>query len=172
MIRYLFTHNDLIGSKLISHFTKKSWQSREKTPSHTGVLFLNLMVVHSNGANGVHIEPFYSFKKKNKIICALRRATEKRSREEAEELFLHYCREAYAAPYDYAAIAYFCYRIILNKLFNIPIPLKNKWENERKFFCDELLEVELGRDLSMTTPNELMLEMETSGKYINCEVTQ
>ena len=32
-----------------------------------GVLFFGLVVVHSNTVNGVHIEPFYSFKKKNKL---------------------------------------------------------------------------------------------------------
>ncbi len=172
MIKYLFTNNDLIGSKLISEFTRKSWQSRNRTASHTGVLFFGLIVVHSNATNGVHIEPFYSFKKKNKIVCALRRATDKRTRNQAEIIFEKYCKQAYGKSYDYAGVVYFTYRIILERVFKLPLPKVNKWENPDKWFCDELMEIELGRDISMTTPNELMLEMESSGKYLPCETTQ
>lgn len=165
MIKYIFTRNDLIGSRLISGATKHKKQLGEETPSHFAILVDNTWCIHSNFANGVHIEPFYYFKRKNDTIRAFHKRDCKLSRIECRLLVDQIIEKAYGAKYDFLAIAFFTWRIFLRWAFNKPIPDKNKWEVKDKWFCNEILEFELGEDLSMKTPNDLMLMLETSDNF-------
>jgi hypothetical protein len=170
MIKYLFTNSDLIGSEAIAWGTKRNGQKIDDTPSHFGILFWDRIVLHSNFANGVHIEPYYFFKKKNKTVRAFQNSICKLSQVECTLMFDQLTRKAYGAKYDFLAVLYFAYRIILKKLFNIRIPDKNKWEVENKWFCNELFELEFGQDLSMRTPNDLMGMLERHPAFDRVEV--
>lgn len=172
MIKYLFTHNDLIGSKLISSATKHSFQKTKDTPSHSAILFNDRWVFHSNFANGCYIEPYYSFKKKNKIVEAFRYNNCDISHTECTLLQDDLITKVYGSKYDWFAIAYFIYRIILKKLFGMPIPEKNKWEVADRWFCNEIFELKLGYDCSMKTPNEVMLALMEHEDFQPCEVFQ
>jgi len=170
MIKYLFTRNDLIGSKLISGVTKRDYQKTSDTPSHFAILFNDRWVLHSNFANGVHIEPYYFFKKRNQVITSLRDTTCKMCAIECQLLFDQLTRKAYGLKYDWPAILYFAYRIILRWIFKLPIPDKNKWEAEDKWFCNEIFELVIGRDISMQTPNDLMMILLEHPNFDACEV--
>lgn len=172
MIKYLFTNSNLTGSKIISGATKRDYQKTSDTPSHFAILFNDRWVLHSNFANGVHCQPYYYFKKKNQVISSLRKNECDLSHIECQLLFDQLVKKAYAAKYDYWAIAFFAYRIILNWLFKWPIPDKNKWEVSDKWFCNELFELVLDKDLSMQTPNDLMLMLLEHPDFDSCEVWQ
>jgi len=165
MIKYLFTNNKLIGSRLISKVSKYKGQTYCETPSHFGILFFDRVVLHSNFANGVHFEPFYFFKKKNNIVRAFHKRDCKLSRIESTLMFDQLTQKAYGASYDFMAVAYFTFRLALKWLFNRPIPDKNKWEVSDKWFCNELFEIVTDEDLSMKTPNDLMFLLETCGRF-------
>lgn len=169
MIKYLFTNNKKIGSRAISWGSKYEWQNINSTPSHSGLLFFNSIVLHSN-FNGVHIEPLYFFRKKNTLVCSIKRNKKQRSECECHGLFERYVKKAWGQKYDYTAIFYFTWRIFLKKLFNKPMPLVNKWESPNKWFCDELFEIELGIDASMRTPNDLMNHMLEHDDFDACEM--
>lgn len=79
-------------------------------------------------------------------------------------------RETWNRKYDWAAILYFIWRIFLKYAFKRPIPDKNKWESENAWFCNEILEIDLKQDLSMKSPNDLMLMLEQDERFISCEV--
>lgn len=164
MIKYLFTNSDLIGSRAISGFTHYKFQKPSETPSHFAILY-GSFVFHSNFADGVHIEPYYFFKKKNKTVRAFQKRGCKLSKIECELMFEQLIERAYGRKYDYWAVLYFAFRIILKRLFNKPIPDKNKWDVKNKWFCNELFEISLGQDLSMKTPNDLMYMLECSDDF-------
>lgn len=172
MIKYLFTRNDLIGSKAISGASKYDFQETKETPSHFAIVFDDRWVFHSRMSQGVHVEPYYHFKKKNTVLCSLKRETCTMGEIECQLLQDQLVRKAYGRKYDKWAIAYFIWRIILKKLFNRPIPDKNKWESKNKWFCNELFELIFRQDLSMKTPNDLMWLLLEHPEFTTTEVFQ
>lgn len=172
MIKYLFTNNKLIGSKVIGWGTKYDFQKTEEAPSHAAIMFLDRWVFHANFANGCHFEPYYSFKKKNTVIASLRNKKCKISRVECTLFQDQLIKKVYGAKYDFRAIGFFIWRIILKKLFGWPIPDKNKWEVEDKWFCNEIYELKLGYDCSMKTPNDIMWALLEHPDFDSCEVGQ
>lgn len=161
-----------MGSKIISYFTRKEWQKRKDTPSHTAILFFDKIVFHSNMGKGVHVEPFVTFKKKNKIINSLKKTNRELTYAKAWELFETYAIKTWGSEYDKMGILYFAWRQFLNYFFKVDMPKHNKWEDPDDWFCDELLEEELDRDISMTSPNELMMQMEANPHFVRCELPQ
>jgi hypothetical protein len=156
MIKYIFTKSDLIGSKAIRWGTKRNGQKIDETPSHFGILFMDRWVLHSNFANGVHIEPYYFFKQRNETVSAFHNCICKLSHIECQLMLDQLTKKAWGAKYDFLAVIYFTYRILLKKMFGFKMPDKNRWEQKNKWFCNELFELEFGQDLSMKTPNDLM----------------
>jgi hypothetical protein len=170
MIKYIFTKNNLIGSRLISGLSRYEFQKGESISSHFGILFFDRVVLHSNFANGVHFEPYYTFKKKNDVLSAFKRCNCELSLIESTLLFDQLVRKTYGASYDFGAICFFIWRVLLKKIFGKPIPDKNKWESKSKWFCNEIFEIVLGRDLSMKTPNDLMLLLKTNDHFDSVDV--
>lgn len=170
MIKYLFTNNDLIGSKIISGATKYDFQKTNETPSHFAILFNDRWVFHSNFANGVFVEPYYSFKKKNTVVSFLRKEHCKLSEIECTLMQDQLIKTTYGKGYDFMAVLFFGWRIALRYLFNAPIPDKNKWESKNKWFCNEIFELIFREDLSMKTPNDLMWLLSESPEFTTCEV--
>lgn len=172
MIKYLFTRNDLIGSKLISYGTKYSFQKTQETPSHFAILFDDRWIFESRMQQGVHVMPYYHWKQKNTVVAALRRENCKLSEIECKLLQDQLIREAYGRKYDKWAIAYFVWRIFLKWFFNAPMPDQNKWESKNKWFCNELFEIIFREDLSMKSPNDLMWMLLEHPDFTATEVFQ
>ena len=85
-------------------------------------------------------------------------------------MFDQLTKKAWGAKYDFLAVLFFAYRILLNKLFGFKIPDKNKWEKKNRWFCNELFELEFGQDLSMKTPNDLMFMLDNHSVFDRTEV--
>lgn len=70
--------------------------------------------------------------------------------------------------YDYGAFFYFCWRVILHRMLNKPIPKINKWAKDDRFLCDEVyialkeegLVPDLNIDLAMTSPHDVFLKLQ------------
>ena len=167
MIRFVFTRNNLIGSKSISWGTKEEWQKLEETPSHFSIVLGDYLVIESTLKTGVRLNYLKTFKKKNKIVSSLKPVNSVRAYANKAEKVLE---RTHGKDYDLLAILYFSYRVILKKLFKLPFPRQNKFNSASKFFCNELYSFIEGRDLSMESPNSLMLRMLESGLFINCEL--
>ncbi len=68
-------------------------------------------------------------------------------------------------PYDWGAFFYFCWRVILKKVFRRPIPKKNAWARDNQNLCVELFNIvkkytslkDVEIDTPMTAPHELYL---------------
>ena len=64
--------------------------------------------------------------------------------------------------YNYKGFAYFCYRAVLKKVFNKPLPPKNIFSQCGTYLCDQiflalgiLTKEEIAIDLAMVSPQEL-----------------
>ena len=173
MIIYGFSNRPEWGSQLISETTKRAdlGQKKEATPSHFFIM-MGHFVFHSNFANGCHIEPYSSFKKKNNVMAMFRKVRCHKSEAECWLTFNYYVNKAWGKGYDFMAIAYFSWRIILKFLFGAKMPDRNKWESPNKWFCNEIYEIELKKDVSMKSPNDLYWEFVSNPGFDQVEIRQ
>lgn len=156
---YLFSRNDKIGSKCISWGTFslqknnlgsicKSWKN---TPSHVALLINKKWVFESTLSSGIRIISYKKWLEINQQV-ALYPCSSERTYEEIKTLYK--CLEG--KSYDYLGVIYFGWRILLNLLFKMPIPVKNRWASSSKYFCTEVIGKLLKLDYGMTSPVQLM----------------
>lgn len=70
-------------------------------------------------------------------------------------------------PYDYLGFFYLGWRILLKRLFKIPMPLKNAWSQKGTYYCDEIYQAFscipgfplILADGGMKTPHDLWLKL-------------
>lgn len=73
-------------------------------------------------------------------------------------------------PYDFLGAIYLGYRILLKRIFKIPIPAKNAWAESGTYYCDELYNIltqipgvpQVQVEGAMKTPHDLWLALEGS----------
>lgn len=164
-MKHNFVHgyslNKKIGSRLIRWGTKRAWQWEGDVPSHYFILFFRRIVVEARLESGVHITYWRDFLKKNKVIRLYVPIGERESIEKRTALFDRLLDTVYGKCYDTPALIYFAWRVILYKFFNKPYPSTNKWHSPDRYFCDELYTEISGKDMSMVSPNDLMIDMES-----------
>lgn len=106
--------------------------------SHFAVVFDDKIVFHSD-LLGVRLAWFPSFMKTHEIVEEMDFPSLKLDLE--EEVYQSIITNFDGKSYDYGAFLYFCWRGVLWKLFDKPLPSKNAWGSEDAFLCDELAKV-------------------------------
>lgn len=154
-----YSKNSKIGSKLISWGTKKEGQKDGTIPSHYFMVFFRKIVLEARLESGVQLTYWGTFKGHNDIVKLFIPIGEQESREQKGHMFNNILKMSHGKPYDKRAVAYFGWRIFLLKYFGKPLPAKNKYNDQDKFFCDELYSLVSGKDMSMKAPNCLMVDM-------------
>ena len=167
MITFIFSRNNLIGSKLISWGTKEEWQRSNDKPSHFWMVFGSDLIIESTLKQGVRLNYLPTFKTKNQIISALRPINDGLIYSEKVDKILD---QAHGRKYDYPAIIYFAWRVLLKRFFGLSFPKRNKFNSAEKFFCNELYTFITGEKMSMQSPNGLMFKMLENEQFINCEI--
>ena len=153
-IKYLFSRNKLIGSRAISWGTKHL-ENVEDTPSHVAVLLNSKWVVESTLETGVRVISYAKWKIKNREVEAIE-CLQSWTMAEIKELF----RPLKGLKYDYLGVLYFGWKIALNKLLRIKIPVENKFSHDNKYFCCEVIGKMTGVDYDMTSPVQLMVKIQ------------
>ena len=156
MIKFIFSNKDRTASKLIRWGTKHEWQDISDCPSHLSFLFFDTFIVESTLKSGVRINYYPSFKKENKIVACFKHRVPPANE---DQVFKRMLDRHHGSEYDDMAILYFAWRVLLKKIFKIPLPEKNKWQNAEEWFCNEMFNFITGKDHSMESPNTLMDEM-------------
>lgn len=154
-----FSRNEKIGSKVIRWGTAEKGEHPDEVPSHYFMIFFRKIVLESRLESGVRITYWGAFLKKNTIIKLFVPAGEAEKREKRGRMFSRILENTYGKAYDFMAVLYYSYRILLKKWFGKKMPKKNKWNHEDKFFCDEIYSEVSGEDMSMKSPNDLMKYM-------------
>jgi len=153
MIAYvLFSYSKKIGSTAIRKFQLPltKYKNIKEVPSHTSVRVGS--VVYESTFEGVRATTFESWITRNIIIQALPIGN-------ADKIHMDRITCLFGRKYDYAGLFYFAWRIILLKLFKMPLPKKNKWHKMNKYFCTEILSVFTEKDYQMSAPVQIMEEL-------------
>lgn len=150
-MRILATKNNKIGSKLIMWALGKA--------SHFAIEF-DYLVAHSNH-NGVHFRWASNFRQENSVV---KEVTLPFTLDQEERCFQAVGKLEYR-QYDLPAFWYYAFRVILFKLFKIPIPKINPWNTPDKLLCVEIAKVLpdyliSGLDLSIVEPYALVSHIE------------
>lgn len=150
-VDFLFSHNHKIGSKLISWGTKELNTNQSPTPSHVALLVNNKWVFESTLTSGVRI---ISYKKWNEINTLIAQIpyTVPVSYADIKVQF----KELKDKDYDYLGIIYFAYRILLHKMFHIPIPISNLLNSKNRYFCTEVIGRLTQTKCEMVSPTQLL----------------
>lgn len=149
MVHAIFSHNKLIGSKLISKGTAHLSPNIKDTPSHTAILVNNRWVHESTGHSGVRVISYDNWSKINTEVGRV----ELKSRE-YQEIANHY-RKIKDKKYDYLGVFYLALCIIPT-FFGRELPKRNKWESKTRFFCCEVLGYLTEHYYGMSSPVQIM----------------
>jgi hypothetical protein len=155
-IQFIYSNNELCGSRLISYATKEPWQIRRDVPSHFSILVWEWVIIESTMLYGIEPKLFAKFKDHNKIIAAFAPKEDQKSATAIAKASAEKNRDA---KYDFAAALYLGVHELMNLWFKTPIPAKNRFDNSKEFFCNEIYRDLYGGDVSMKHPNALMQEM-------------
>jgi len=155
-IKAIFVTNSLPLSRLVSWGTRRKGQKIADVPSHVGFLFFDSIMIDSTLTSGVKESTYDKFKDKYRIVSVV-------DLDITESYTYRYLENARSrilgSGYDWIAITYYSYRVVLHKFFNIPIPKKNKMNVANNYFCTEVMQVITGTDYSIVSPNDLMIEL-------------
>lgn len=150
-LEYLFSKNNLIGSKAISWGTAHLNETQYKTPSHVAVLINDFLVIESTMGSGVSLIPYENWKKKHEVVCKVPCPANRKWDDVIKGTF-----KLWGKKYDFKGVLFYTYHVLKNKFFKSKIPNKNQWESDSKFFCVELIENITGESYEMTSPVQLM----------------
>jgi hypothetical protein len=148
MINILFSKNSKIGSVLISNGT--SFLSNSKpTPSHVAILIKNKWVVESTMEKGCKVIGYKEWLEKNELLYSISMHVEFKDIKNLN-------KDLKNKKYDFLGVIYCGYRVLLNKLFGLTIPSKNKFHSKNRYFCCEVVGKLLNIETEMLSPVQLL----------------
>jgi len=147
-VHALFSHNNMIGSKVISNGSKHLEPNLPKI-SHVAILINERWVHESTGHTGVHVVSYDLWKQHHTEVYRI----ELKSRE-YQEIANKY-REIKTKKYDYLGVLWLALCIIPT-FFKFQMPSHNQWQDKNKYFCCEVLGYMTGQDYSMCCPNQIL----------------
>lgn len=147
-IHALFSHNELIGSKIISHGTKHLVKDCPLT-SHVALLINNRWVHESTGYTGVRVISYDKWKEINTEVARIELG------EIEYQVVADKFREIKAKKYDYLGVI-FLGLCIVPTFFGKSLPKENKWESKEKYFCCEVLGFLTGHYYGMSSPVQIL----------------
>lgn len=158
-VQYLFSQSDLIGSKAIVWGTKHQYPDLKPSeiPSHVAILINNKWVFQSTLEDGVHVMGYKAWKEINREVKKLNCA-ETRYYEDIKAMF----KELKGQKYDWGGVVYMGLHLAKQKLFRTELPSENKWHDKDKYFCCEVMAKMTGLDYQMTSPVQVMVDLEAA----------
>jgi hypothetical protein len=146
-IHALFSHNDMIGSKIISKGTKHLAKDMPET-SHVALL-VNNRWVHEATGSGVHIKSYDLWNKTQTEVDRVK-LNDREYKELADQF-----RKIQDKEYDYPGVLFLALCIIPT-FVGLPLPKKNLFQSRNKFFCCEVVGYLTGQDYSMHSPIQIL----------------
>lgn len=148
----LFSHNNMIGSKIIACGTSYLAPHCPKT-SHVAILVNKRWVHESTGHAGVSVLSYERWAEVHTEVARI--PIQSMEYQTIADQF----RSIIGKKYDYLGVIYLGICIFANLLFKRPIPDKNRWENPKKYFCCEVLGYLVGQDYDMSAPVQILSNM-------------
>ena len=145
----------------IRFFTKRKDQDFNKVPSHMQFVFGMRFSLEAVGGNGVRVGFFPSSIKHNDVIAVFDYSKVAENGWKDGHLITEGAFKYHGAKYDYLSIMWFAFYIIRKWMFGMEIPSKNAWDNNRAFFCSEMMEFIEESDQGHVDPNSQMLALKS-----------
>lgn len=124
--------------------------------THMAFVFDGEIVIHSY-FTGLRIDSYTDFITKHQTKKMLNIGID---REVESNIKRRLLRNIGTKAYDYGAILYFGWRVLLQKTFGLDIPKKNKWQSSEAYLCTEIVkylpeELKPDLDFEITSPLKL-----------------
>lgn len=145
-IKFIFSKNNKIGSKLISWGSSFLPLKIQKIPSHVAILINDQIVLESVLGPGCRMVPYDSWKEINQELYKVNGDSV------SLDLITKFYHDNWGVGYDYKGILYFSYALLFHKFFKTPVPKINKWNDPEKMFCTEIAGKLKNIDTQMMTP--------------------
>lgn len=145
-VHALFSHNELIGSKIISKGSQHLAPGTPKT-SHVSILINNRWVHEATGA-GVNVLSYDLWKTLHTEVGRVKLP------DKDYQLIADQFRQIQGKKYDYPGVFFlgFC---IIPTFIGLPLPQKNLCESKNKYFCCEVLGYLTGHYYGMSCPVQI-----------------
>lgn len=166
-IKFVYTKNKRIGSKIIRFFTRMNGQSTSEIPSHFSIMVYDWLIIESTLSSGVKVGFASEFLPKHEVVACFRPMNNQR------EYFLKAKKmtgKIYSGKYDFMGAIYLGLMQMLNTLFGMKMPKNNKFESGNRYFCNELYSFISNKNVSMEHPNSLMLEMKRNERFTEVDL--
>jgi hypothetical protein len=147
-VEYLFSRNKKMGSKLIAWASSFEDVGLQDNPSHIAVLVDCTWVFESTLTSGVRVVPYKQWKQINEELYRIPCIVNIRDSGET----LSKAAELWNMKYDWFGVLFFAWRYLGLILLNKPLPQKNRWEDENKYFCTEFIAKLTNENYSMKSP--------------------
>lgn len=148
----LFSHNDLIGSKLIVKSTAHLCPDIKEKTSHVALLINKRWVHESTGHSGVRVLSYDAWSSINTEAARIYLGT--KEYQKIADLF----RDIRGKKYDYFGVVFLGVCIALTFL-GIKLPKKNLCESKNKYFCCEALAYLINKDYGMSAPVQILKDL-------------
>jgi hypothetical protein len=146
-IDILFSHNNMIGSKLIVWGSHHLAKEIPKT-SHVALL-VNKRWVHEATGAGVHVSSYDLWASRQTEVARVEQCPI-----EYKELADQF-RMIQGKKYDYPGV-FFLGLAIIPTFFGFDLPKKNLWESKNKYFCCEAVGYLTGHYYGMSSPVQIL----------------
>lgn len=150
-ISLLFSRIDKWGSKCIAKYSGPLAPAIAPAPSHVAVLVDNKWVHESTLHTGVRVIPYSKWRAINEEVANIQCGHMDYS------VIKEWYRDVQSRRYDWPGLVYLGFFILLHYFFKKPIPIFNRWQSNRRYFCCEVAGRLLKEDLSMMAPNQVLL---------------
>lgn len=147
----LFSHNNMIGSKVIALGSKHLAKHLPNT-SHVALLVNKRWVHESTGHSGVRVISIDKWKTINTEVARIE--LQPKTYQQIADKY----RTIQSKKYDYLGV-FFLALSIIPTFFGLGLPKKNLWEDKNKYFCCEALAYFTGQDYSMSTPVQILQKL-------------
>ena len=156
-VQYLFSSNDLIGSKVIVWGTKHMYPELkiEEIPSHVAILIDEKWVLESTLETGVRVMGYRKWQTLNNEVAKIDCIMEARYWEDIKEMF----KKLKGMDYDWAGVIYLGLWLGANKATGLTIPSDNAWHSDSKYFCCEIMAKMTELDYQMAPPVRVMMDL-------------
>lgn len=150
-IHALFSHNNMIGSKIIANGSAHLAPNVKEKVSHISLL-VNERWVHESNGSGVHVYSYDLWKTVHTEVARI----ELPSME--YQVLADKFREIKGKKYDYPGVA-FLSLCIIPTFIGLQLPKKNLWESKDKYFCCEAVGYLTGQYYGMSAPVQILDKM-------------
>ena len=158
-MKVVFSKNDLIGSYVIRLLSNDHARLGD-TPSHMALIFWDSLVIESVIGDGVRLNFYPTFLKKNKIVAEFEMINS-----DSKSNYNLVASKFHGRKYDYLGVLWFALQIILHKVFKVKLK-KNPFSSNTALFCNEVIEPLLGYSVSSMTPYQLLKHLSGHSSFV------